>query len=399
MSRTRRSAHVLGASAVVAMLVLSACGSSEQADSSGATLIPLGATSEATGAAAGVGVHTKQGIELAVEKANADGGFEVGGKKYKWDLQLKDNQSRPDLAIANYKSFVGSDVNFILGPGISTAFPPAFNSLGSAHPLVVTPALVAAQFRGQPEGKNLFISHVDDSGANGRVAQFVSALQEKFAPKTVAVLLPQDDAGEKYTTLFTEQFESAGADVVYSKAFPSDTRDFASYITALKVAKPDLIVSGYLDSWLQPFVNQAAAAGLTAPVFVGAPGASVAALAQTEGAIKNFAWSVTTRAVDNAADPTVKTFREDFKAKYGEYPDANGFWALSYYDPVLMLTKALQDAGTVDDIDKIRSALLGVTSWPGQVMKGAFDKSSQQRVYGTQVGLSQNGKVTYSDAK
>lgn len=390
---------VVAVAAMVGSLALAGCGSSDATDSDGATLIPLGATSEATGPAAGVGAHTKQGIELAVAKANENGGFVVNGKKYKWDLRLKDNESRPDLAIAHYKSFVGDGVNFILGPGISTAFPPAYNSLGSARPLVMTPALIAAQYQGKEVGKNLFITHVNDSGDDGRVAQFVKTLQDKFAPKTVAILLPQDDAGEKYTTLFTEQFEKAGAHVVYSKAFPSDTRDFGSYISALKSANPDLVVSGYLDSWLQPFMTQATAAGLTKPVFVGAPGSSVAALAQTNGAVAKFAWSVTTRAVDNASDPSVKTFREDFKAKYGAYPDANGFWALSYYDPVLMLTQALQDAGTVDDLAKIRTALSKVTSWPGQVMPGRFDPTTQQRVYGTQVGLAENGEITYVDAE
>jgi len=362
-------------------------------------MIPIGATSEATGPAAGVGVHTKQGIELAVEKANANGGFEVDGKKYKWDLRLKDNQSRPDLAIADYKSFVGDSVNFIVGPGISTAFPPAFNSLGSARPIVLTPTLVAAQYRGKEAGKNLFITHVNDAGNDGRVAQFVNTLADKFAPKRVAILLPQDDAGETYSSSFSEQFKASGAEVVYNKAFPSDTKDFASYISALKSAKPDLVVSGYLDSWLQPFMNQAAAAGLTDPVFVGAPGSSVAALSQTDGAVANFAWSVTTRAVDNADDPTVASFRDDFKAKYGEFPDANGFWALSYYDPILMLTQALQDAGSVDDVDKIRAALLKVTTWDGQVLAGPFDPETQQRVYDTQVGIAQQGDVTYVDAK
>jgi branched-chain amino acid transport system substrate-binding protein len=399
-----------GRSKAVALLVAGTCllaacgGSDEKSGGSGgsaagpATEIPIGAAVEVTGAASAIGTNWQKGIELAVDHANGKDGFEVDGKRYKWALDLKDDQSLPDQAIADYRGFVGDDVNFILGPGLSTAFPPAFNSLGASRPLVMTPAAAAAsQFAGTGQGENLFITHLADKGDNGRVAKVVSTVVDKYKPKTAAILLPQDDAGELYTTTFTQYLKKAGVDVVFSKGFPSDTRDFSSYITALQAASPDVVVSGYLDTWMQPFVTQAVGAGMTDTVFVGAPGTNVSSVEKTPG-VKDFVWSVTTRSVTNADDPQVEQFRKEWVDKYGTEPDAAGFWALSYYDPILILTQAMQEAGTVDDLAKIRDAMVGEHSWKDTVLGGYFDEKAHQAVYAPQIGIYKDGDISYATA-
>lgn len=390
----RRSAGAVSGLIAVG-LALAACGGSDDAGADGVTTLTLGASVEQTGPAAAIGTRWKEGIELAVEAANGADGFLVGENRYKWELDLRDNQSAPDQAIANYRAFVGDQVDFIVGPGLSTAFPPAYSSLANASPIVMTPSLAASEF--VEDDSHLFITHLNDGGADGRVAKVVDALVERFTPNRVAILLPQDEPGERYTTLFAEAFESAGAEIAYSESFPSETRDFGSYISAMRRTTPDLVVSGYLDSWLQPLLNQAVDAGFTSPVFVGAPGSNVTSLEQTDGQIVDFAWSVTTRAVDNDQDSAVARFRQAYADKFGSNPDANGFWALSYYDPILMLTKAMQNSGTVEDLDAIADALTDVEQWQGSVMDGTFG-GAQQLAYTPQIGISHNGEISYLDA-
>lgn len=376
-----------------------ACGSSGTGSDGGAQDIVLGADVEVSGSGAAIGQQWRRGIELAVDKANGDQGFVVSGKRYRWKLDLKDNKTLPDQAIANNRAFTGEKAKFILGPGVSTAFVPAMNALGNGDRIVMTPSVAAAQFVGKSNGNNLFITHLSDTGNNGRVAKMVQTIQQAYHAKRVAVLLPQDDAGELYTKAFTQYFTAAGAQVVYAKAFPGDTRDFSSYITALKGVNPDLVVSGYLDTWMRPFLEQSTGAGFTSPVFVGAPGTNVTSLGQSGAAIQDFAWSVTTRAVDNATDPAVQPYRTAYRAKYGTDPGADGFWGLSYYDPILMMTKAMQDAGTVDDPTAISDAMLKVTQWPGQVLTEHFDPTTRQAVYTPQIGFFAAGKITYVEAR
>jgi branched-chain amino acid transport system substrate-binding protein len=393
---------------VAAVGFTAACGSSASSSSSdagsstsssaqsggSATPITLAASVELTGAAAAIGQTWKDGIELAVNAANGTDGFTVAGKKYKWNLELEDNQSSPDQAISEYRAFAGAGDKFILGPGLSAAFLPAFNSLGSNQVIVLTPSAAAGEAKPQA-GQYLFITN--NTGEASTVTAVVKETVKKFSPKTVAILLPQDSAGQLYTSLYSAAFVADGVKVVYKEQFPDTTSDFESYISGIKAASPDMVVSGYLDSYLQPFISQALAAGLTSPVFVGTFGTDSDALGSNATKVKGFSWPVPTRAVDNASDPSVATYRAIWKAAYGSYPGPADSQSLAYYDPVLALTQALINAGTVSDVNAIAAALKSVTTWPHQVMQESFSVANTAQ-YPHQIGVDDDGTISYLNA-
>jgi branched-chain amino acid transport system substrate-binding protein len=407
-SRRSRSVALIVTTAAVAFTA--ACGSSSggtassnSSSSSGgsavsgggsATSIPLAASVELTGPAAAIGQTWKNGIDLAVKFANGTNGFTVAGKQYKWKLNLQDNQSTPNQAIAEYRSFVGAGDKFILGPGLTAAFLPAFNSLGSSPALVLAPSAGAAEAKPE-DGQYLFITN--NTGEASTVTAVVKATVAKYKPKTVAILLPQDSAGQLYSTLYSSAFKADGVKVVYKQAFPDTTSDFGSYISGIKAANPDMVVSGYLDTYMQPFISQSLGAGLTKPVFVGTFGTDSDALGSSASKVKGFSWPVPTRAVDNGSDPAVAGYRTAWKAAYGSYPGPADSQSLAYYDPVLALTAALEKAGSVSDTSKIAAALKTVTSWPHQVMTENF-KVAATAQYPHQIGVYENGKVSYLNA-
>ena len=374
----------------------SSASSSNPAAASGgsATPLTLGASVELTGPAAAIGQTWKNGIELAVAAANGTDGFTVAGKKYKWQLNLQDNQSTPDQAISDYRTFAGAGDKFILGPGLTAAFLPAFNSLGSNQVVVLTPSAAAAEAKPQ-DGQYLFITN--NTGEASTVNAVVKATVKKYSPKTVAILLPQDSAGQLYTQLYSAAFAANGVKVVYKEQFPDTTSDFASYISGIKADNPDMVVSGYLDTYMQPFISQALGAGLTSPVFVGTFGTDSDALGTNATKVKGFTWPVPTRAVDNPSDPSVAGYRAAWKAAFGSYPTAADSQSLAYYDPVLALTAALEKAGTVSDSSAISTALKSVTTWPHQVMQESLAVANTAQ-YPHQIGVDDNGTVSYIDA-
>ena len=404
MSVRKRVAVAVTAGAVA--LTAAACGSSSSSSSTAAaagsggsggnaTPITLAASVELTGPASAIGKTWQHGIELAVAAANGKDGFTVAGKKYRWKLDLQDNQSTADQAIAQYRAFAGAGDTFILGPGLTSAFLPAFNSFGAGKGIVLTPSAAAAQAKPQP-GQSLFITN--NTGQSATVNSVVKATVQKYTPKTVAILLPQDSAGQLYGNLYAAAFAAEGVNVVYKKQFPSGTSDFNSYIAGIKALSPDMVVTGYLDSIVQPFITQALGAGLTDPVFVGTFGSDSAALGSNANSVKGYSWPVPTRAVDNAADPSVASYRTAWKAAYGSFPTAADAQSLAFYDPVLVLTQALVKAGSVTDTAAISKAFLEVTSWPQQVMKETFDPTSHTALYPHQIGVYDKGAVTYLDA-
>jgi ABC-type branched-subunit amino acid transport system substrate-binding protein len=370
-------------------------GASSSAGGGSATPLTLAASVELTGAAAAIGQVWKKGIQLAASQANGSSGFTVAGKKYKWKLDLEDNQSTPNQAIANYRQFAGASDRFILGPGLTSAFLPAFNSLGSNQVLVLTPSAAAAEAKPQT-GQYLFIT--SNTGEASTVNSVVKATVLKYSPKSVAILLPQDSAGQLYSALFAAAFTADGVKVVYKKQFPDTTSDFASYISGMKAVNPSMVVSGYLDTFMQPLISQALGAGLTKPVYVGTFGVDSDALGSNASKVAGFSWPVPTRAVDNAADPVMTSYRAAWKAAYGAEPGPADAQSLAYYDPVLALTAALEKAGTVSDTQSINAALKAVTSWPGQVMQESFATADNTVQYSHQIGVYAGGKVSYVDA-
>jgi branched-chain amino acid transport system substrate-binding protein len=372
----------------------SASGSALAAGGGSATSIPLGASVELTGPAGAIGQAWKDGIQLAVTAANGTSGFTVAGKKYKWKLDLQDNQSTPNQAIAEYRQFGGAGDKFILGPGLSAAFLPAFNSLGSSQALVLTPSAAAAEAKPQA-GQYLFITN--NTGEASTVNAVVKATVARYKPKSVAILLPQDAAGQLYTSLYGAAMTADGVKVVYKKQFPDGTSDFASYISGIKAAKPSMVVIGYLDTIAQPFISQALGAGLTSPVFVGTFGTDSDALGSSGSKVAGFSWPVPTRAVDNAKDPTMTAYRTAWKAAYGSFPGPADAQSLAYYDPILALTQAMVKAGSVTNTAAIAAAMKAVRSWPHQVMQESF-ASSEAAQYPHQIGVYSKGTITYVDA-
>jgi branched-chain amino acid transport system substrate-binding protein len=331
-----------------------------------------------------------------VSIANGTNGFKVGNKNYKFELVQEDNQSVPEQAISIDQKFLRDNIKFILGPSLGTAFTPAFNSIKGQAVMNITPTTGAIPFLGTPDGKYLFDTHMREDGPTGRVVLIVKLLMAEYKPKKVAILLPQDGPGELYVKAFGDNFKAAGVDVVYSEFFPAGNRDFASYIAAMKSKSPDLVVSGYIDAYMTPFLDQAVQAGFTTPVMVAAPGGGLPSLKGKEAQIKNYAFSVATRAVDDPTDAQTAAFRANYKTKFGKDPEQADFWMLSYYDPINMLAKAMQKAGTTTDLDKITAAMKALPALTDGALKSTFD-SSNQAVYKPQVALVTSGVVKYAN--
>ena len=74
------------------------------------------------------------------------------------------------------------------------------------------------------------------------------------------------------------------------------------------------------------------------------------------------------RAVDNPDDEVVADFRERWQSKYDDEPGSIDFYALSFYDPVIMLAEAMQAAGTIEDPAAVGAEMSGVTDWPEKVL-------------------------------
>jgi branched-chain amino acid transport system substrate-binding protein len=88
--------------------------------------IKIGINAPLTGDIPKVGEGTKFAARMWLEDVNAAGGIDVGGKKYKVELIIEDNESKAESAVkANTKLITEDEVLAIVGPQSSKQAVPA----------------------------------------------------------------------------------------------------------------------------------------------------------------------------------------------------------------------------------------------------------------------------------
>ena len=110
-------------------LVLFSCNATES------EIIKIGINAPLTGDIPKVGEGTKFAAQMWLEDVKAAGGIEVGGKKYKVELIVEDNESKAESAVkVNTKLITVDEVLAVVGPQSSKQAVPAggkANELGT----------------------------------------------------------------------------------------------------------------------------------------------------------------------------------------------------------------------------------------------------------------------------
>lgn len=358
------------------------------------TEIVIGEPEAMTGAAAPIGRAMNAGIDLAVRQIAADGGFDVAGKKYKFKLAVEDYASAPDQAvIATQKLLTQARAPIIAGPNLSLAFVPAAEILAREKVLVMSGATSIARFLGQP-GKELFfkISPNEVPRAVGLVRAFKAAYPNV---KTIAMLLPGDDVGRLFQGIYSKEFQNIGINAVYNETFPVDTSDYAGQLTTIKQKAPDALFVGYLDKHVTTLVNQALQLDV-AKIFLTSPGPSAdPGLPHQKKPGFGFVWTFQTRSLDETGDPKLDAFKVDYEKFMGRKPDQpNDYYTLHTHDSVLVLSAAMQKAGTVTDMKKIAQAMIGLKAYPHSALDMVYNEQ-HEATYAQSVGIIKDGKISY----
>jgi branched-chain amino acid transport system substrate-binding protein len=111
---------------VVSVLLLASIVMVTAAVAQKAVTLKIGINAEITGDIPKVGEATKFAAQMWVEDVNKAGGIEVGGKKYKVELAVEDNEAKAESAAkAATKLITVDEVIAIVGPQASKQAVPA----------------------------------------------------------------------------------------------------------------------------------------------------------------------------------------------------------------------------------------------------------------------------------
>jgi branched-chain amino acid transport system substrate-binding protein len=355
-------------------------------------VVKIGEIEAQTGSLNTYGWMSSQGMRMAVDKINKSGGFEVAGKKYTIQLINPDTQGNPQQALIELKKMIEQEhIRFVFGPFLTNVYKGIAPYAQSANGkfLMIGGATAIHFDLGKPKNEYLMRSWNWDAGTSGFGSLMVKDLKQRGAKK-VAMLMQNDAFGHVARDIYAPLFKEVGI-AFEEEWFEPGTTDFSSVLAKIAVGKPDYLFPGYTDAVLYDIVRQATEVGINKFWLVrGSLGPGL----KNKDAISEYIIYIPKYFEEaQKTESKVKAFISDYEAFYKtKFPyDQAPLCSSSCYDHVFMLVEAMKKAGTVDDVAKIKQALMSFT-YPG-IWNISFDQTGEEVFNFDVVDIKKGGKI------
>ncbi|MEG0285410.1 MULTISPECIES: ABC transporter substrate-binding protein [Vagococcus] len=376
------------------MVLLSACGTpggggaagEVKKDSKESDTIKIGLNLELSGAVAAYGLQEKDGVELAVEEINANGG--INGKKI--ELVVKDNKSDTAEAAAVAANLTTKEgVVAIIGPATSGASKAQIPNVTKAQIPVITPSGTddAITVVNDAVQEYIFRACFQDSFQGVILANY--AMNNLDAKKAVVIGDVSSDYAKGLSKSFKDTFTG---EIVADEKFNQKDKDFKAILTKIKDKDFDFI---YLPGYYEEaglIIKQAREMGIEQPI-LGADGFSDEKLIDIAGKdnMNNIYYTAHFSEKAPGSDK-VKEFIDSFKTKYNKAPSS--FNALAY-DSLYMLAESIEKAGEADSA-KMTKELASLKDFEGVTGKMTMDKNHNPEKAAVVIGVN-GGEETSAD--
>jgi branched-chain amino acid transport system substrate-binding protein len=359
--------------------------------------VKLGAQFELSGALVSFGKPSLVGAQLAEKAVDSQGGFTVAGKCYKLDIVSEDDRSDPTADVAAAKGLVNDQkVNFMIGPN-SGVFAIKTQAITQAQdPPVLhissTSAWQSQGLMGKPATHGLFRSGLEQNQTSAAFFDGLKAALPKA--KSIYFFFRDDDTSAALVDRYLAPAARAhGLKIVGSDRFPPDTTDFSSQLGRIKSKKPDVLFTGYAVPDITAIARQASQLGMKIPIAGWGGGVSIPLKDAVSGPLNiPFVSLYVAPTMETPQIPPTKRFAATYAAT-GQPITSTAYYSLWYYDPVMMLVKAMQLAGSTTDRDAVGKQLTGIR-WNGALGFSCWTKDHILD-YGTTTALVENGKVKW----
>jgi len=333
---------------IVAASLLTAC----NPQAGGGDKVRIGVFMSLTGTTANFGISSVNGIKMAADEVNKAGG--INGKQV--DILVQDDRSDASEAATIVTKFVTQDqVHAILGEVASSRSIAAAPIAQNAKIPMLTPSSTNPEVT--KKGDYIFRSCFIDPVQGAAIAQFAA---KSLGAKTAAIMVDRkNDYSTGLEKVIDETFTRLGGKIVATQSYQEGDQDFNAQLTSLKGGNPEVIfVPGYYND-VGLIAKQARDKGIKVPL-IGGDGWDSTQLYAIGGSALNGSY-FTNHYSPYDTDPKVQKFVNDYKARYGNLPDA---LAATAYDAAHIMFDAIKRSKSLNGSD-IRDALAATKDYPG----------------------------------
>jgi branched-chain amino acid transport system substrate-binding protein len=329
--------------------------------------LKIGSASPLTGPQAHIGIDIRNGVQLAIEDANA-AGIEIGGKKVKFEMVAEDDEANPTKATTVAQKLVDSKVIGVVGHFNSGASIPASKIYSDAGIPQISPSSTNPKYTLQGF-KTAFrvVAHDDQQGPT--LARFATS---KLGSKNIAVIDDSTAYGQGIADAFEKTVKEAGAKVVAREHTTDKDTDFKAILTKIKGRKPDLVMFGGIDPQAGPMVKQMAELGIKAK-YIGGDGIQALNFIKLAGPAGEGVMA-STPGLPKEKMPGGEQFLQKYKAKFNQEVE---LYAPMGYDAVMVFIDAMKRAGSSEPAKFLPE--LAKTNYQGVIGPIAFDDKGDLR--------------------
>jgi len=349
-------------------IVLALCGAGCRKPDN--TTISIGMLAPLTGAGARFGESQRNGVQLAIDEINSQGGIE--GKPIR--LVVEDTKTEPPTAVTAFLRLAENrDVVAIVGSAASLDVPAYLPNVDKAAIPHILPVAVLPQIT-ESGSRWTFRNALNDRIAAQRMADFVV---HRLGATKVALLIEDSAFGETGLRC-GEQMEKLGVTPLAIERFKRGDLDIRPQITKLRaLGCTHIQFWGYYAEFaivakqMKELEYTAQLMGNQAPVnekTIQLGGDAV------EGTI-NICLFVPTK-----DSPAVGDFVKRYREQFGSTPDT---WAAQSYDGMMLLAEAMRKGGA--NRVAVRDALAATRDFPGITGTISFSESGDAEFRDTSI--------------
>lgn len=314
--------------------------------------ILIGFSAQLTGNQAELGVQERNGVQLAVEKINSEGG--INGRNIK--LLIRDDYGIPEEAKKVDKELIDAGVVAIIGHSTTMQTMTALEVTNPAKVVLISPTTSTPLLTGIDD----YFFRVCPSFKDSAEA-FAEYVYRNCKEKNIAVIYDSDNLSysKTYSDIFSATLKSVGGNLTKEISFSSKAQtDFLNKLEEIKKSQADglLIIASDIDTALI---------------------AQKLRLMDCNVNLYGTAWANTSTLINNGGKAVegmlieqyyifdcntsrFNEFKNNFKSRFGN--DAS-FGSTFGYDTVLVLKAALEKTG--GKADGLKDELCGISKYEG----------------------------------
>jgi branched-chain amino acid transport system substrate-binding protein len=315
----------------------------------GADVVKVGFSGPLSGGAAKYGKNCEAGMVMAMEEINAKGGITVAGKKYKIEMISLDDRYKPDLTVQNARRMTSLDK-------VPAVFCPHSGGILAMMNFNEKEDFIVMGYSTHPKivemGNKLIIRIPPD------IRAYASAFSDKAKDrgvKKVAAVPGVHEYAKIWMDIFKEEWAKRGGTLtdVSSADYMKET-DFYTHLTKVIAGNPDAILLIGASEPAALIVKQARELGFKGRFLLAEQAkleemVKIVPMDKLEGSI-----GLTPLYDRPIKDATI--FTKAYKKRFGEEEACTSETA-QLYESLGLLAYAMEIAGTISDVRKIRAAM------------------------------------------